>query len=91
MPKKMEVRVVQLEDGLKNIMSKLMDMDSRLTGMDHVIRGNGSPGLVSKTDVIDQRIKNLEGNKRDWKDLLAMVIGGGLVAVFTVALQHFFH
>lgn len=89
MGQKLDVRMVKVEDACKNIMSKLMEMDTRLTGMDHVIRGNGRPGLVAKVEVQETRLKTLESNKRDWKDFTAMIIGGGLVAVFTAALQHF--
>lgn len=91
MAQKWEVRIVKVEDAYKSILGKLQEMDSRLVGMDHVIRGNGRPGLVAKAEVIDQRLKNLETNKRDWKDLIAMIVGGGLVAVFTALLQHFIH
>lgn len=91
MAQKPEIRLVKLEDGHKNIMDKLMSMDERLIGMDHVIRGNGRPGLVSKVEVIENKIANLEINKKDWRDFVAMGVSGGLVAGFTALIQHFIH
>lgn len=91
MSKKPEVRLIQLEEAHKTIMDKLVSMDERLVGMDHVIRGNGRPGLVAKTEVIEQRLKGLEGNRRDWKNFIAATLGGGLVAGITMVMQHFIH
>lgn len=84
----LEIRIVKVEDAYKALMKKLLEMDEKLTGMDHVIRGNGRPGLVTKFELQEQRIKTLENNKKDWKDLIALCISGGLVALFTALVQH---
>lgn len=89
MANKAEIRLIKLEDGHKNIMGKLHEMNDTLNGMDHVIRGNGRPGLVAKVEVIENKIEHLEVGKKDWKDFVAMGVSGGLVAVFTAVVQHF--
>lgn len=91
MAQKSEIRIVKLENGQKNIMDKLHEMNETLNGMDHVIRGNGRPGLVAKVEVIENKIVNLEVGKKDWRDFVAMGVSGGLVAGFTALVQHFIH
>lgn len=85
---KIEVRVVKLEDAYKGIRDILRDMNERLVGMDHVIRGNGRPGIVTDVETLKQAVKDLKSNRKDWKDFVVMVVGGGLVAAITIMLQH---
>lgn len=91
MGQKLEIRVTKLEDRHSAILEKLKEMGDRLIGMDHVIRGNGSPGLVAKLATHNERIKALEEKKRSWKDLTASVVSGGVVAIIAALLQHFSH
>lgn len=87
--KDLEIRVVKLEDGRDAIMSKLTEMNGTLTGIDHVIRGNGAPGLVTNVEKQDLRIKELEKARKSWKDLMVLIISGGLVAFIAEMLHHF--
>jgi hypothetical protein len=89
MPKKdMEVRIVKLEDGQGAIMGQLTKMDETLVGMDHVIRGNGGPGLTTKFETHDQRIRELEKVRKSWKDFMVLIMSGGLVALIAEILHH---
>ena len=89
MAKGLEVRVVKLEDAYKFITEQLIELNQKMTGMDHVVRGNGTPGLATQMQLQDQRIKNLERARKGWKDFTVLCVSGGLVAVLTVAVQHF--
>lgn len=89
MAQKWEVRLVKLEDAYKFIGEKLMEMDKRMVGMDHAIRGNGRPGLTTDVETLKLQVKELNKVKKGWKDFMVMVIGGGIVAVITTAVQHF--
>jgi len=93
MATKLEVRLVKLEDRHDEIMTRLVNMDKKLDGLDHVIRGNGSPGLATKVETQEQRLKELEGDqgdtKRSWKDFSILCVSGGLVALVTSLMQHF--
>lgn len=89
MTQKTEVRIVKLEDAYKAIMEKLKEMNERMVGVDHVIRGNGRPGLVTEVETLKQSVKDLKGARKDWKDFMVMIAGGGIVAVITALVQHF--
>lgn len=90
MPKKeLEIRVVKLEDGQDAIMTKLTKMDSTMDGIDHVIRGNGGPGLTTKIETQEQRLKELEKARKSWKDFMVLIVSGGMVAFIADMLHHF--
>lgn len=79
---KLEVRVAKIEVGLKAIIETLTRMDARMEGLDHVIRGNGKPGLVADTATISLRVGELEVSRNKWRDLFFTVAGcvvGGFV------------
>lgn len=86
---KTEVRLVKLEDAYKGIRDSLREMNERLVGMDHVIRGNGRPGLATDVEILKQDVKTMKAGKKDWKDFLVLVVSGGIVAVATILMQHF--
>lgn len=86
--KDIEIRVVKLEDGQGAIMNQLTKMDDTLVGMDHVIRGNGGPGLTTKVETQEQRLKELEKARKSWKDFMVLILSGGLVALLAEILHH---
>lgn len=66
---------------LTEIMAKLNTMDGKIDGLDHIIRGNGTPGLVTKLELHAVRLKTLEGSRHRWRDAFFTVSGGIVVGI----------
>lgn len=66
---------------LPEIMAKLELMDKKIDGLDHIIRGNGTPGLVTKMELHAVRLKTLEGSRHRWRDAFFTVAGGIIVGI----------
>jgi hypothetical protein len=86
---KNEIRLVKLEAQGSQILSHLAAMDVKMDGLDSLIRGNGRPGLATVQAEHAVRLKNLETGKKNWKELTILVVSGGVIALFTAAMQHF--
>lgn len=69
---KLDKRVTILESNHKESMTILQRLDERMEHMDHIIRGNGSPGLVTQIEVLQTKTdlisKSLEDQKETSKD-----------------------
>ena len=69
---KMDKRITILESLSKESMTILQRLDDRMEHMDHIIRGNGSPGLVTQIEVLQTKTdaisKTLEDQKETSKD-----------------------
>lgn len=63
------------------VMDKLEVMDKKLDGLDHIIRGNGTPGLVTKMELHAVRLKALEGSRHRWRDAFFTIAGGIAVGI----------
>lgn len=82
MGNKLEIRVTKMEVVLKTLLETLTRMDARMEGMDHVIRGNGKPGLVADMATTVVRLDSLESSRNKWRDLFFTVAGcvvGGVI------------
>lgn len=75
---KLEVKAAEDRVMLKGISDTLKGMDEKMTGLDHVIRGNGSPGMKATVEAIAVRVGSLEGKRSKWRDL-AFTVGGGIL------------
>lgn len=93
MAQKPEVRLVKLETQTSEILSRLTSMDSKMDGLDKLIRGNGKPGLLTTQTEHEVRLKTLEetrkGSMKSWRELIVLSISGGVIALLTAAVQHF--
>ena len=74
-------RVTQVESVIPAIHNELKRLNDTMEGLDHVIRGNGSPGLVERVGTIVSKIENLEGTRNRWRDAFFTVGGGVIVGV----------
>ena len=54
-----ERRLTILEQQTKAVMDVLKRIDERTEHLDHIIRGNGNPGLVTRVEVIEVEAKEL--------------------------------
>lgn len=54
-----ERRLTTLEQQAKSVMDVLKRIDERTERLDHIIRGNGNPGLVTRIEVIEVITKEL--------------------------------
>lgn len=79
---KLEVRNAEDKVMLKNISDTVARLDEKMTGLDHVIRGNGAPGMKATVDAIAVRVGSLEEKRSKWRDLAFTVGGGILVGLF---------
>lgn len=52
---KQDLRLTTLELQSKEAMTILQRLDERMEHMDHIIRGNGSPGLVTQIQVLQTK------------------------------------
>lgn len=75
---KLEVKGAEDRIMLKGISETLKSLDEKMTGLDHVIRGNGSPGMKATVDAIAVRVVSLEEKRSKWRDL-AFTVGGGVL------------
>lgn len=78
---KVNERVAKLEGMLPAIHDALQDMNAKMDGLDHVIRGNGAPGLAAKVDAIKTRVETIEGGRNRWRDAFFTVAGGIVVGI----------
>lgn len=78
---KINERVASLEAVIPAIHQQLAEMNGKMDGLDHVIRGNGSPGLASKVDAIKTRVETIEGGRSRWRDAFFTVSGGIVVGI----------
>lgn len=78
---KLNERVAKVEAILPAIHDQLVEMNVKMTGLDHVIRGNGAPGLAAKVDAIKTRVETIEGGRNRWRDAFFTVAGGIIVGV----------
>lgn len=78
---KINERVAKLEAVLPAIHDQLVSMNEKMVGLDHVIRGNGAPGLAAKVDAIKTRVETIEGGRSRWRDAFFTVSGGIVVGV----------
>lgn len=74
-------RVAKLEEKFSSIHDALVEMNVKMDGLDHVIRGNGSPGLAAKVDAIKTRVETIEGGRSRWRDAFFTVSGGIVVGI----------
>lgn len=74
-------RLAKLETIIPVIHESLATLNEKMDGMDHIIRGNGAPGLAQKVDSIKQRVELIEGGRNRWRDACFTVVGGVLVGV----------
>jgi hypothetical protein len=81
MEKTQKERLATLETLVPTILEKLTAMDAKMDGLDHVIRGNGAPGLAAKVDAIKTRVETIEGGRNRWRDAFFTVAGGITVGV----------
>lgn len=81
MGNKQDTRITKIETMFATLFETLKKMDERLEGMDHVIRGNGAPGLVSDVRDITTRVTSMEGSRNRWRDLCFTMVGGIVVGV----------
>lgn len=82
---KINERVAQLEAIIPAIHGQLSEMNEKMSGLDHVIRGNGAPGLAAKVDAIKTRVETIEGGRNRWRDAF-FTVSGGIVVGITVFL-----
>jgi len=89
---KSEVRLVKLEAQSSQILSHLASMDAKMDGLDALIRGNGKPGLATVQAEHEIRLNLLEIGKNDWlknwRELIILVVSGGVIAMLTALVQH---
>lgn len=93
MGNKIEVRVAKIETVFGTLLETLKRMDERMEGMDHVIRGNGKPGLVSDVRDVVSRVATLETSRNKWRDMFFSVVGivvGGVI-LFLIQQQWSIH
>lgn len=79
---KLEIHVAEHRTVLKSISDSLERLDGKMEGLDHVIRGNGSPGLAATAATVALRLDSLESSRNKWRDLFFTVAGcvvGGLI------------
>lgn len=74
-------RVAKLEEKFESIHGSLASLNDKMDGLDHVIRGNGSPGLAAKVDVIATKVETIEGGRSRWRDAFFTVSGGIVVGI----------
>lgn len=71
---KINERVARLEAIVPEINEKLGRLDAKMDGLDHVVRGNGAPGLAAK-------VESLTSTHRRWRDVTFTIAGGIVVGV----------
>lgn len=74
-------RLATLEAIVPAIHEKLKELNDTMTGLDHVVRGNGAPGLAAKVDAIKTRVETIEGGRNKWRDAFFTVAGGIVVGI----------
>lgn len=72
--KKVSDRITALETLIPAIHEKLKSLDEKMDGLDHIVRGNGTPGLAAK-------VENLTSFHRRWRDVFFAVLGGVVIGV----------
>lgn len=65
---KIDKRIVVLESHAKESMTILQRLDERMEHMDHIIRGNGSPGLVTKIEVLQTQTEEIRKSLAEAKE-----------------------
>jgi hypothetical protein len=85
----LESRVVRVETILVSIAETLTRLDTTMAGMDHVIRGNGAPGLSQKVSELKVEIKELKEDKGMLQHAVYGASGGLIVGLIMFAVQHF--
>lgn len=65
---KMDKRIIILEAHSKESMAILQRLDERIEHMDHIIRGNGSPGLVTQIQVLQTQTEEIRKSLADSKE-----------------------
>lgn len=78
---KINERVAKLEAKFSAIHDYLADLNEKMEGLDHVIRGNGAPGLAAKVDAIKTRVETIESGRSRWRDAFFTVAGGIVVGI----------
>lgn len=61
-------RISRLEILSKEAMDVLHRLDERMEHMDHIIRGNGSPGLVTKIEILQTQTEAIRTSLADAKE-----------------------
>lgn len=74
-------RLAKLETIVPVIHDALQDLNKKMDGMDHIIRGNGAPGLAQKVEAIKVKVEAIEGGRNRWRDVCFTVVGGVIVGV----------
>lgn len=65
---KIDKRVTALESTSKESMTILQRLDERMEHMDHIIRGNGSPGLVTQIQVLQTQTEEIRKSLAESKE-----------------------
>lgn len=65
---KLDKRVTILESNSKESMTILQRLDERMENMDHIIRGNGAPGLVAKIEVLQLQTEAIRTSLAEQKE-----------------------
>lgn len=65
---KLDKRVTILETNHKESMTILQRLDERMEHMDHIIRGNGSPGLVTQIEVLQNQTEAISKSLAEAKE-----------------------
>jgi hypothetical protein len=84
-----EMRVVKIETVILGVAETLARLDTRMEAMDHVIRGNGAPGLSQKVGELKMEIIDLKGDKGMLVNAVYGACGGLIVGLIMFAVQHF--
>jgi NADPH-dependent curcumin reductase CurA len=85
--KKLNERVASLEAIIPSIHETLQKLDERMEGMDHVIRGNGGPGLTQRVGILEDGVKTKESNHSMVVNALYGAVGGLVVGLIVLLCQ----
>lgn len=87
---KIDLKVAKLEVQLAGILPMLKKMDEKIDGLDHVIRGNGAPGLSEKISSLKVEVVELKGDKSRLMNAVYGAVGGLAVGLVMFLVQHFY-
>ena len=85
---KVENRITKLEANTESIKTALVAIDAKLDGLDHVIRGNGSPGVAAKVSAVQEDLAELKAGKDRVREALYAAYGGLGVGIILYVVQH---
>lgn len=67
-------RISRLEILSKEAMDVLHRLDDRMEHMDHIIRGNGSPGLVTKIEILQTQTEEIRTSLAEAKETAKEIV-----------------